>query len=353
LATSLGIGSGASGGVFAPALFVGAVLGAAYGKIAEAVFPSLGSVSGAYAMVGMAAVFAGAARAPMTAIMILFEMTQDYHMILPLMFATVVSTLLAHRFEPESIYTLKLKRRGIDVRARRDENLMRAILVEEAMTPATELVTMDPATPITHLAFWFQETGQHGFVVLDENKELLGVVALSDLDRALTEGILERTVGDICSTNLLVAYPDETLEDAMHHFGARDVGRMPVVDRRDPKRLLGLLGRSDIIRAYSQILVDAKKRDQRIAKLKLEAATGAELIEVDIAEQDAAAGRTLRELPLPPDCVVVSIHRGRRVVVPRGNTSLLRGDRVLALVAPKDADAFRRTLQTGSPLLSR
>ncbi|MBI3117386.1 MAG: chloride channel protein, partial [Candidatus Hydrogenedentes bacterium] len=149
LATSLSIGSGASGGVFAPALFVGAVLGAAYGKIAEAVFPSLGSVSGAYAMVGMAAVFAGAARAPMTAIMILFEMTQDYHMILPLMFATVVSTLLAHRFEPESIYTLKLKRRGIDVRARRDENLMRAILVEEAMTPATELVTMDPATPIT------------------------------------------------------------------------------------------------------------------------------------------------------------------------------------------------------------
>ncbi|MBI3117275.1 MAG: hypothetical protein HYZ00_01225, partial [Candidatus Hydrogenedentes bacterium] len=130
-------------------------------------------------------------------------------------------------------------------------------------------------------------------------------------------------------------------------------GRMPVVDRRDPKRLLGLLGRSDIIRAYSQILVDAKKRDQRIAKLKLEAATGAELIEVDIAEQDAAAGRTLRELPLPPDCVVVSIHRGRRVVVPRGNTSLLRGDRVLALVAPKDADAFRRTLQTGSPLLPR
>ncbi len=101
LATSFTLGSGASGGVFAPALFIGAALGGAYGELAQILFPDMHVSSGAYAMVGMAAVFAGAARAPITGIIILFEMTRDYRIILPLMFATVISTVLAQFFESE------------------------------------------------------------------------------------------------------------------------------------------------------------------------------------------------------------------------------------------------------------
>lgn len=107
------LGSGGSGGVFAPSLFMGAMLGGAYGHLAHALFPEATAGSGAYAMVGMAAFFAAAAKAPMTSILILFEMTNDYRIILPLMTATVAGVYISHALLPQSIYILKLQRRGI------------------------------------------------------------------------------------------------------------------------------------------------------------------------------------------------------------------------------------------------
>ncbi len=350
LATSLTLGSGASGGVFAPALFIGAVLGGAYGEIAHLVFPNVAAPSGAYAMVGMAAVFAGAARAPITAILILFEMTRDYRIILPLMFATVVSTILAERLERESIYTLKLIRRGIDVRARKDENLMRTILVSEAMTPLAELTTVTPNTSLIELARLFQQSSHHGFVVLNEDGELHGMVTLADLERALESGKADATVGDICTENVATVFPDETLEDALRHFGALDVGRIPVVDRQNPRRVVGVLRRVGIVSAYSHALVDRDQRRQRIARLRLEAATGAELVEIDLAVGDRAVGKRLKEIPLPGDCVIVAIQRGRRLVVPRGNTQLLAGDRVVVLAGAGVAAGLRRALREGGAL---
>ena len=347
LATSLTLGSGGSGGVFAPALFIGAVLGGAYGKAVNALFPTITESSGAYAMVGMAAVFAGAARAPITAIIILFEMTQDYRMILPLMFATVVSTVLAQQFEPESIYTLKLKRRGLDVRAKKDENLMRAILVEEAMTPLERLTTLKPDTTLMELAYWFQETGSHGFVIVNEQGNLHGVVTLSDLERAMASGSIEKTVADICTTSVLTAYNDETLDDALRHFGALEVGRLPIVDRRDPRRLLGLLDRSNVVRTYSLLLVDKHKREQRIDKLRLESATHSELSEIDLEHDWYAIGRQLKDIALPADCVVASIRRGGKTVVPRGHTALYGGDRLVVLAGADSAVQLRHILEHG------
>jgi chloride channel protein, CIC family len=347
LATSLTLGSGASGGVFAPALFIGAVLGGAYGEIAHSLLPGVAASSGAYAMVGMAAVFAGAARAPITAIIIMFEMTQDYRIILPLMFATVVSTALASWLEPESIYTLKLKLRGIDVRSRRDTNLMRTILVEEAMTPADEIPVVTPDTALTEIAKLFQETSHHGFIVIDENSELYGVVTLSDLERALEAGKTDGLVRDICSSNLVTAFPDETLDDALRHFGALDVGRIPVVSRSQPKRLLGVVRRSDIVRAYSHVLVDKHQRDHHVARLRLEAAADSEFAEIDLNVNDVAAGRRLKEISIPNDCIIVSIRRGERAIVPRGNTQLLAGDRIIAFAANESIASLQRALHQG------
>ncbi len=348
LATSFTLGSGASGGVFAPALFMGAVLGGAYGQVAHQLFPGITETSGAYAMVGMAAVFAGSARAPITAIIILFEMTQDYRMILPLMFATVVSTALSQRYEPESIYTLKLTRRGLDVRAKKDENLMSAILVEEAMTPASELTTLTPDTSLMELAFWFQESGQHGFVVVNEAGDLHGIVTLSDLERTMArDSIQDKTVADICATDVMITYPDETLDDALRHFGSIQVGRLPVVDRRDQHKLLGLLDRGDVIRTYSNIQVDKQQRARYIARLRLESATNSQLVEINLEPGWSAVGRRLKDLALPPDCVVVSIQRGRRTVVPRGHTLLYRGDRVVALTNGNTGTDLRAILRDG------
>jgi len=344
LATSLTLGSGASGGVFAPALFIGAVLGGAYGEVVHHLFPQVTAASGAYAMVGMAAVFSGAARAPITSVLILFEMTQDYRIILPLMFATAVSTLVAGYLEPESIYTLKLSRRGLDVRARRDMDLMRTIPVEEAMTPISQMDTVTPDTSLRDLARLFQETSHHGLPVVDKQGELYGVVTLADLEKAMKAGRLTGTVKDICTTRVRTVFPDETLEDALRHFGALDVGRIPVVDRSNPKRLVGMLRRSDIIRAYSHALLDRQEVQHRLERLRLERATGTELVELELDSDAPAVGRKLKDLKLSPDCVIVAILRGGKVVVPRGETQLRAGDRVVALTTGRGEDMLRTCL---------
>jgi CIC family chloride channel protein len=346
LATTLTLGSGSSGGVFAPALFTGAVLGGAYGQIAQWIFPGLPASSGAYAMVGMAAVFAGAARAPITAIIILFEMTQDYHIILPLMAATIVSTIIAHRLEPESIYTLKLKLRGIATRQKKDENPLRSILVEDAMTPASEMVTVTPDISLRELVNLFQETSHHGFIVM-KNDELYGMVTLSDLEEAMKNGKMEATINDICTKNVFTAYPDEALDDVLGHVGAMDVGRIPVVERRNPKRLLGVLRRVNIVHSLSSALADKQKIIHHTDLLVMEGIVGTELTEFYISGEDFACGKRLKEVTLPDDCVIVSIQRGKQVVVPRGFTQLLIGDRVIALVGIGSIDTLVQALQLG------
>ena len=117
IATSLTMWIGGSGGVFAPSLFMGAMLGSAYGAVAHQLLPGLAAAAGAYGLVGMGAVFAATARAPITAVIIIFELTGDYRIILPLMCAIVVATALSNHITKDTIYTLKLRRRGIDIDA--------------------------------------------------------------------------------------------------------------------------------------------------------------------------------------------------------------------------------------------
>jgi chloride channel protein, CIC family len=344
-ATSLTLGSGGSGGVFAPSLFLGSVLGGSFGKLVHQWMPSVTASSGAYALVGMGAVFAGAARAPITAIIILFEMTGDYKIILPLMFATAVSTLVSARLSKESIYTVKLKRRGVDIDAGQDLNLMRSIRIGEAMTAASELTTVRLDTSLEELATLFQTSHFQGFAVLDERSDLVGIVALSDLERSLTEDQAAGTVGDICTRRLITAYPDEALEDVIAKIGFRDVGRIPVVDRSNPRRLLGMAYRADIIGAYTLGLMDKQKREDQLERIRLEQATSARLLELDLKDGDTAVDKRLGELRIPADCLIISIRRWGRTVVPRGETEFIAGDHVVALVTPGKEDQLKKCLQ--------
>jgi CIC family chloride channel protein len=249
LATSVTIGSGGSGGIFAPSLFIGAMLGTALGDIFHGLFPSITAPAGAYGIVGMAAVFAGAARAPFTAMLILFEMTGDYAIILPLMTAVVVSTLLARSLSRETIYTLKLRRRGIDIQREEPADVMRTITVGEVMTRSFPTV---PATMrVEELYELLHSTGHHGFPVLDEEGRLVGIITLSDVERSLKKGSADLKVGDIATKSPFVAYPDQSLYEVL---GAteEDYGRIPVVSRDDRRHLVGVLRRYDIIRAYRE-----------------------------------------------------------------------------------------------------
>jgi CIC family chloride channel protein len=345
LSTSLTIGSGGSGGVFAPSLFIGSMFGGAFGHIVHGFFPEITSTPGAFALVGMAAVFAGAARAPITSVIILFEMTDDYRLILPLMLATVISTIMAEHLSKESIYTLKLSRRGIRLERGRDIDVMQGVVVGEAMT--TDVDSVSTEMDLQELSLVFAETHHHGFPVLEENGDLFGIVTLQDLARAKERGPIDNLrVRDIATRSVLSVFPDEPMWVALKRLGTRDVGRLPVVDRQNPNRLLGLIRRSDIVRAYRVGISRRMDLQERADKLRLGKLTGTEFVEIVVKAGSPLAGKQVRELPLPDDCLLTTARRGDKVILLHGDTRVQEGDRIVALAEP---DCARVLLQAFEP----
>lgn len=184
VATSLTIGIGGSGGVFAPSLFLGAMLGAAFGQGADLAFPDLGIDAGAYALVAMAAVFAGASRAPLTAVIILFELTGEYTIILPLMLAVAVSTMLSGVLSKDTIYTLKLRRRGIDISRRSDTHALAGVTVSDLMVAAPRALPVHLSAADAMRALI--SARRHALPVVDDAGAYLGVVTSPSAAEALT-----------------------------------------------------------------------------------------------------------------------------------------------------------------------
>ncbi|WP_228374342.1 chloride channel protein [Demequina rhizosphaerae] len=214
IATSLTIGIGGSGGVFAPSLFLGAMLGAAFGQGADALLPGLDLDPGAYAVVGMAAVFAGASRAPITAVLILFELSGEYTIILPLMLAVAVSTLLSGALSHDSIYTLKLRRRGIDISRRADTRALHGSTVGELMTAAPP--TLRRGLPAADAVGALVAARRHTLPVVDRDGRYLGVVTSSAAAGAVTsdDDAAEVIVGQLLERRAGVA-PTDAVEDVL------------------------------------------------------------------------------------------------------------------------------------------
>jgi CIC family chloride channel protein len=204
----------------------------------------------------MGAFFAVVVRGPITAIIILFELTLNYTLILPLMTSVVVATTIARYLTPESIYSERLVKRGIDIREISSGNPMKEIKVSQIMTK--NFPTVSPDMPIDELSDKLKKSGHHGFPVLDENGNLIGVVTVTDVVSAMQRGSTENVkVGDIVTRNPLVAYPDQTLHDAMLRVGT-EVGRIPVVERDNPQKLVGVLRRHNIVNAYTRAMMVKK-----------------------------------------------------------------------------------------------
>ena len=345
LATSLTLGSGNSGGVFAPALFTGAALGGAFGRVVELVAPGATAGPGAFATVGMAAVFAGAARAPFTAILIVFEMTGDYRLIVPLMAGVIISTISAERMFKESIYTLKLVRRGIRLNRGRDVDVLESVRVDEVMV--RDPATVPESLPVRVLGGEFLRTGRHGFAVLAEDGSLLGVVSLQDYREAAgSDGEPgEVTVGSIATRDVITAFPDEPVGTALRRMAPRDLSRLPVVSREDPRRLVGMVRRNDIVRAYEVGVVRREEVRRRSTLASPETAAHAEFIDVALVEGACAVGKTVAQLKLPRESVLVSIRRGHELLIPRGDTLLRAGDVVTALCERAHIEETRASLR--------
>jgi len=254
-ATSLTIGSGGSGGIFAPSLFIGAMMGGIYGHVVHALFPSVTAPSGAYSLVGMGAIVAGTTHAPITSILILFELTDDYRIILPLMMTCIISALTASQLKRESIYTMKLVRRGIDVRAGREVSILKSLLVRDFMV--REVAIVSEMTPLSSLLKFIKESTHLYFPVVNGEDQLVGIISLRDIRHTLLEESLMDLViaKDIMTEDVITLTPDENLYDAMGKFGIKDIGQLPVVDRKNPKKVVGMLKRTDVIVAYNNAVV--------------------------------------------------------------------------------------------------
>jgi CIC family chloride channel protein len=254
LATSMTIGSGGSGGIFAPSLFIGAMLGAALGHVNQMLAPGSSVSPGAFALAGMGALFAATSHAPITATLIVFELTGDYRMILPLMLACGLGVITSRSLFRFSIYNLKLVRRGVHVTLAQDTRKLSEIPVAEAMS--TDLISVRPEDTIASVRDLFATSKHHGFPLLDEAGKLHGIVTIGDVSHVAPEQ-LGRPVRRVASHDLIVAFPHETLNDALLKLGMRDIGRLPVVDPRDHSKLLGLITRKNIIAAYNRSLQEA------------------------------------------------------------------------------------------------
>jgi CIC family chloride channel protein len=344
LATLLTLGSGGSGGVFAPSLFMGAMLGATFGQIVNLLFPGITAPAGAYALVGMAAFFGGAAHAPVTAILILFEMTGDYQIILPLMFATVVSTIVSRILSKESIYTLKLSRRGVHLEQGQDIDVMQGVQVREIIT--TDIDFVPPGLPVSSLADVFAQTHHHGLPVCNADGSLVGVVTIQDLEKALDEPDLEnRVVIDIATKDdLLVAYPDESVWEALRRLSIRDIGRLPVLESIDSNQLVGIIRRSDIVRAYKIAIINRSHHQYQADILKLGKLDDATFMHLVIPDNAVVSGKRVKEIILPEECLIVSVQRGKKQHVVHGNTIIQSGDRITVFTDENSSSIVRERL---------
>lgn len=253
LATMLTLGSGASGGVFAPSLFMGAMLGGAFGQGVHALWPGVTALPGAYVMVGMAAVFAGAAQAPISSILILFEMTNDYRIILPLMLACIVSTVAYSLMNKHSIYTAKLARKGVELTEGRERHLLERTPVTSGML--TDFASVRLPAGVAEAREVLAERGSTHLVVLDEAGSYVGTVTLERLTDALEQEPVPVLEGLVQNRTVFVTRW-ESLDAAISRIAPRDLRVLPVVESRGSLSVKGIVTRDSLMNAYWKTLAE-------------------------------------------------------------------------------------------------
>ena len=255
LATSITIGSGGSGGIFAPSLFLGAMAGGFFGAVVHYLFPGITASPGAYSIVGMGAVVAATTHGPLSAMLILFEMTGDYKIILPLMLSCIIAAIVAGQLLRDSIYTLKLARRGINIKEGKEVNVLKSMFVKDVMNPNVE--TVPEALPLGKMAEQISKSKFNSFPVLNAQNQLVGILSFNDYSEAIFDENLKDLVvaRDLASTDLVTISMDDNLWTALEKISAKDFAVLPVVSAQEPNKLEGVVSRRDIIGAYNKAVL--------------------------------------------------------------------------------------------------
>jgi CIC family chloride channel protein len=352
-AVSITLGSGGSGGIFAPSLFIGAMTGGAIGGLVNSVWPGAVASPGAYALVGMAAVVAASTHAPITAILIVFELTNDYKIILPLMISCIIATVLATRLQDGSIYTLKLLRRGIDIQRGHSVDVLRDQKVGDIMRADFTSVPMETSL-ISVISRFMEQPGSTLFVI-DGNKRFRGLIRLDDIRPVITQaGILDNL---LIARDLMVEsgfptfHPEDSLADVMRRL-AGHVHEAPVIRNEE---VVGSVWPDDLISRYN---AEIFKRDTAaglatsinggVTTQAIPGVSGMGLAEIRVPSR--FIGSSIGELNVRKrfgiSILMVKQKTGTREdlveVVPSADTVFKEGDIVVAMGLREDLLRFER-----------
>lgn len=349
LASALSLGSGFTGGIFAPTLLIGGALGGSIGQLAGAIFPGHAAPAGAYALVGMAALMAAVTHAPITAILILFEMTGGYEVILPLMTACIASVVVAQRLSPASMFTLGFHQRGIDLNFGRESAILRDYYVEDLMHPTVP--TLPLRAPLEEIVEAFLSQQENRYFVVDDEGQLAGEVDIHDIKAMVQERRLGGVIiaADVMRPVERQVQRRENLEDAILLLSSATTDDLPVVKSNDDPVLEGWISRKDILELYNREILH-----KEILGIKLVHRDTRGTDFVDLPEQykvellsvtDDMAGRTLAELDLRGryGVHVLAIKRpGARAAghneLPDPSLELSRRDRLIVVGRTEDVE---------------
>lgn len=356
-ATSITIGSGGSGGIFAPSLFLGAVTGSAFGNFVRYLFPNVTADSGAYAMVGMGAVVAGATHAPITSILILFELTSDYKIILALMIACTISTIMARKLFPSSIYTMKLKRRGISLNQGREEIIMKSFSVGDVMKAGAPII--DECTSFNEIIKIFMQNKEPYYYIVDKNKELLGVLSTHVVKSVLYDSNLQNLViaRDLADSPVVMVNINDNLAECMEVFSRVAYEHLPVVQGNGSIKLLGSISRRDILELYNREILRKEVLGLKVVreigdeKARSHVALPKEYKVDYVPLPESFINKSIRELDIRAKYNITIIAIKKRLggitgisEVPSANSRFEEGDILIIVGKEKDVEDFKRGL---------
>ncbi len=254
-ATSITLGTGGSGGIFAPSLFMGSMVGGFFGWVVNLFFPGMTAPPAAYALVGMGAFVAGTTHAPITAILIIFEMTGNYKIILPMMITCILSTIVASSLKTGSIYTIKLLRRGVDLSKGLEQNILKNIKVRQIMEK--DVVTIPEGMPLVSLLSTFKIRNVSYLHMVNKENDLTGIISFRDIRPLLEEEEVNYLIiaKDVATTDLVTVGPDDNIQVAMGLMGERGISQLPVIGGENGRKLIGTLREKDVMAAYDNAVI--------------------------------------------------------------------------------------------------
>ncbi len=354
--TSLSLGSGGSGGIFAPSLFLGAMLGSFYGSAISYYFPEMSISPGAYALVAMGGVVAAATHGPISAILIIFEMSSDYKIILPLMITCIIATVIAMRLMNESIYTLKLKLRGINIFEGKELNVLKSLSVRGIYNPSIETIQEDEA--FDKIIEKMASSPHYHFYVVNKNRQIIGSISLAELRQTILdyENLKHLLIAaDIMSPSVITVDIDDNLDHVMKQFGQNNFDELPVVSARENGKIMGTIWQHDVVDTYNRQIFLRDMSGELSAGIKL--AEKQKLVSVtddycflEVEAPISFLENTIAELQIRQkyNAELLLIKRKKsdqngsdfRTILPKANTKIKQGDTLLLFGKREDLNVL-------------